>query len=353
MVHMMLSYIKYQYGQRNQMQTMIDEAMAHFKYSSSFVQDLLRSRTLQDIQAMSLLVLQLRGFRKPGACWVFGQLTVSLAIECGLHRSADSLAPSERAQLDLATIEARKRIFWALYGLVSNNSTRLGRPPPLRLSDIDIEFPLPIHDYLEHEEGTLTEFQKCSYQVGITIAKLLALFSDLHSTFYSLAKPSAVDYPRLVARYKSDLDAWRRDVPPDITESATAENERTMYAMYLDLFEAEFRFLLFHPVIQPSNQTASYKGHITACEEAISDARSLLLKIKDLKSLDVPWHTTTVLLAMTFTQLFIGDQRAAEVTEMSYQKLEAEMDTWLELFGTVGDMLGELLSLSEMRATSI
>jgi hypothetical protein len=251
------------------------------------------------------------------------------------------LSPSEKAQLDLATIEARKRVFWALYGLISNNSTRLGRPPTLRLSDIDIEFPLPVHDYLEHEEGTLTEFQKCSYQVGITIAKLLALFSDLHSTFYSLSKPSAAEYPRLVARYKNDLDSWRADVPPEITEFATAENELAMYAMYLDLFEAEFRFLLFHPIIQPSNQTATYRGNVAACEAAISDARSLLLKIKDLKSLDVPWHTTTLLLAMTFTQLFIGDQRASEITEMSYQKLVAEMDSWLELFGTVGEMLGE------------
>jgi hypothetical protein len=240
-------------------------------------------------------------------------------------------------------IEARKRVFWALYGLVSNNSTRLGRPPPLRLSDIDIEFPLPVHDFLEHEEQHLTEFQKCSFNVGITIAKLLALLSDLHCTFYTISKPPAAEYARLVAKFRSDLEAWHADVPQEISDYSTAENELTMYSMYLDLFEAEFRFLLHHPLLHPPNQPSSYERNVAACEEAITDALNLLLKIRDLKSLDVPWHTTTMLLAMTFTQLFIGDQRRASLTEASFQKLESDMHTWLELFGTVGEMLGIVL----------
>ena len=320
---------------------MIDEAMAHFKYSVAFVQDMLRARTFQDIQAMSLLVLQLRGLRRPGACWIFGQLTVNLAVDCGLHRSVDSLSAQERQQMSDSAIEARKRVFWALYGLVSNNSTRLGRPPPLRLVDIDIEFPLPVHDYLEHEGHSLTEFQKCSFRVGITIAKLLALFSDLHSTFYTITKPPTLDYWKAVAKFKEDLELWHADVPPEISESASAENELTMYAMYLDLFEAEFRFLLYHPLLHPSSQPASFQRTVAACEAAISDALQLLLKIRDLKSLDVPWHTTTLLLAMTFTQLFIGDQRSDEVTLLGYHKLESDMNTWLDLFGTVGEMLGK------------
>jgi hypothetical protein len=338
---MMFAYIKYQYGQRNKLQQMTDEAMAHFKYSISFIQDLLRARTFRDIQAMSLIVLQLRGLRRPGACWIHGQLTVHLAVECGLHRSADSMAASERQQLDPNMIEARKRVFWALYGLVTNNSTRLGRPPPLRLTDIDIEFPLPVHDFLDGEEQSLTEFQKCSFQVGVVIAKLLALFSDLHCTFYTLCKPPASEYAKLVARFKNDLEAWHANVPQEISDASRAENELTMYAMYLDLFEAEFRFLLYHPLLHPPNQPASYKRNLQACEEAISDALRLLLKIRDLNSLDVPWHTTTLLLSMTFTQLFIGDQRSAEATETSYKKLESDMGVWLDLFGTVGNMLGK------------
>jgi hypothetical protein len=342
---MMFSYIKYQYGQRNQIQELINEAMAHLKYSVAFIQDMLRARTFQDIQAMSLIVLQLRGLRKPGACWIFGQLTINLAVECGLHRSAESLSPAEKQQLDPPRTEARKRVFWALYGLVSNNSTRLGRPPPLRLADIDIEFPLPVHDFLDHEEQSLTEFQKCSFHVGITIAKLLALFSDLHCTFYTIAKPPASDYEKLVAKFRNDLELWHADVPPEISEFATAQNELTMYAMYLDLFAAEYRFLLYHPLLHPSHQAESYKHNVAACEEAIRGALSLLLKIRELKSLDVPWHTTTLLLAMTFTQLFVGDQRGKDITEAGFQQLESDMNTWLELFGTVGEMLGEYKAL--------
>ncbi|KIV99643.1 hypothetical protein, variant 1 [Verruconis gallopava] len=340
MVHMMFAYIKYQYGQRNHHPELVEEAIAHLKYSAGFIQDMLRSRTFRDIQAMSLIVLQLRGLQRPGACWILGQLTVNLAIECGLHRSADSLAASERQQMTPAMIESRKRVFWALYGLATNNSTRLGRPPPLRLADIDIEFPLPVHDYLDVEEPSLTEFQKCSYQVGIAIAKLLALYSDLHCTLYTISKPSAAEYSKLVSRFKSDLEVWRAAVPQEISDATRVQGELNMYAMYLDLFEAEFRFLLYHPLLHPSNQPTSYKRTLQLCEGAISDALKVLWQVRELRSLDVPWHTTTLLLAMTFTQLFIGDQRGAELTAASYERLESDMRTWLDLFGTVGTMLG-------------
>jgi hypothetical protein len=267
-----------------------------------------------------------------------------MAVECGLHRSADALAASEKHTMDPSQIEARKRTFWALYGLVTNTCIRLGRPPPLRLADIDIEFPLPIQDFLEGEEPMLTEFQKCSFRVGIAIAKLLALLSDLHCTFYTLSKPPAAEYARLVARFKNDLEVWHTDVAQEISDAARTENELSMYAMYVDLFEAEFRFLLYHPLLHPPNQPASYKRNVQACEEAISDALRLLLRIRNLKSLDVPWHTTTLLLAMTFTQLFVEDQRSSEITEASFQRLESDMSTWLDLFGTVGQMLGESLN---------
>jgi hypothetical protein len=341
MVHMMFSHIKYQYGHRNQLQQMTDEAMSHFKYAISFTQDMLRARTFRDIQAMSLIVLELRGLRRPGACWIFGQLTVNLAVECGLHRSADSLAASERHDMEPGEIEARKRVFWALYGLVVNNSTRLGRPPPLRLADIDIEFPLPVDDFLETDNPPPTEFQKCSFRVGITIAKLLALFSDLHCTLYTLSRPPAPEYARLVTRFKQDLEVWHNDVPPELSDASQAENELTMYALYLELFEAEFRFLLYHPLLHPSNQPLSYKRNVRACEDAISDALRLLLRIRDLKSLDVPWHTTTLLLAMIFTQLFVEDQRSAEINETSFHRLKSDMGRWLDLLETVGTMLGK------------
>jgi hypothetical protein len=49
---------------------------------------------------------------------------------------------------------------------------------------------------------------------------------------------------------------------------------------------------------------------------------------------------TTILLAMTFTQLFVEDQRRTELTDVALQRLEADMNTWLDLFETVGTMLG-------------
>lgn len=342
MVHMMFGYIKFQYGQRNKMQNMLDEAMAHFKYCLGFMQDLLCGRTLEDCQAMGMITLQLRAFPRPGASWLCGQIAVNLMVDCGLNRSVESFTPVEKQQMTLARVEIRKRVFWTVYGIVAGLSIRLGRPLPLRLEDIDIEFPQPVHDCLPGEDTGMTEFQKCSFRVGIYISQLLALFGDLYSSFYILSKPPPGEHERLVSKFQSDLQSWRDQIPSEIADSAHAENEVAVHAMYLEIYEAEFRFLLYHPLLQISNQPESYKQNFKQCLVAISDTLSLLLRLRDLKCLDVPGHTTTMLLAMMLTQLFVEDQRSAEITEGEIQILRTDMDAWLDMFGTVGEMLGLL-----------
>ena len=323
---------------------MTDEALAHCKYSLRFVQDLLLSQTLQDVQALALITLQLRGFPKPGATWFCGQMALNVAIECGLHRSAESWSVVEQRKMDSHEVEKRKRVFWVLYGMVGSLSGRLGRPLPLRLNDVDIEFPSPVHDNLP-EETNLSEFRKCSFQVGISVIRMFALFTELYSTFYTVSGFPSSDYESLVAKFRADLASWRSNVPPELSDASRAESEMQMYTLYLDLFEAEFLFLLHHPLICPPNQPEQYKQNLKHCLESISKTISVLVKIRDAKCLDVPWYNVTVLLAMNFTHLFAEDQRQDEISEVELQQLQSEMAEWLSIFGDVGTMLGMIFCI--------
>jgi hypothetical protein len=340
LVHMMFSLIKYEYGLRNHDQTMLDESMKHFNYSLRFYGDLVKGRTLQDVQAMVLIALQVRGFPKPGAAWYCGKLALTSAIEIGLNRSAAAWAAIDPRKMDFHETEMRKRVFWAVYGLMVGLSGRLGRPMPLRLSDIDIEFPQPVHDYLP-DETNLEEPLKCSFHVGIAICKLLALSGDLYSTFYSLLGSLPQNYEADVARLEADLRTWRSSVHPDIQDPSRATGKLHIHALYLRLYELEYQFLLRHPLILPPNDPERFKEHLSGSRDLMTQTVSVLSELKDAKSLDVPWYAVTVFLAMVFTTLFAEDQRQEEITEPELEKLKAEMDLWLGVFENIGVALGK------------
>lgn len=344
MIHMMFSLIKYQYGQRNQLQPMLDEAMAHFKYSLSFFPDLVRGQTLQDIQALTMIAVQVRTFPKPGAAWYCGQLALSLAVDIGLHRSAEFWSAVDQRVMGAHEIEMRKRVFWTLYGLVGSLSGRLGRPVPLRLSDVDIEFPGAVPDNLP-EESNLSDHRKCSFLVGNGITEILTMTTELYTTMYSASSPLPQDYEANVSKFDADLRLWRSRLHPELVDWKRAEGEVQICALYLELFSLEFQFLLRHPLIFPPNQPEAYKQNLNYTFEIAPKALAVLNKLKEAKCLDCPWYNVTVFLAMIFTTLFAEDQRRDELTAEELQRLRLEMDQWVAVLGDIGAMLGEWLAL--------
>ncbi|KAF2425800.1 hypothetical protein EJ08DRAFT_594130 [Tothia fuscella] len=339
-VHMMFSLIKYQYGQRNKIQSMIDEAMAHFQYCLKFWPDLVKSQTLQDVQAMTLISLQIRSFPKPGAAWYCGTMALTTAIEIGMNRSAAAWSALDPRPMTVHEMEMRKRIFWTLYTLVIGLSGRLGRPMPLRLSDIDIEFPQPINDNLP-EEGSIAEFRQCSFHVGIAIDKILALSGELYSTFYSVSGCRPEKYDANIARFEADLASFRSSIHPELQDSRRAEGEVKIFALYIELYALETEFLLRHPLIMHSNDGERFKEQLICAREHVPKTLRVLRILRDANCLDVPWFTVTTFLAMIFTTLFAENQRREEITDGELEKLKGEMDGWLNILGDIGIMLGE------------
>ncbi|QDS70305.1 hypothetical protein FKW77_008197 [Venturia effusa] len=346
MIHMMFAQIKYQYGQRNQVHSMLDEAMAHFKYSLSLFPDLVRGQSLQDVQALTMIAIQVRTFPKPGAAWYCSHLALCMAIELGLHRSAEFWSAVDQRVMGAHENEMRKRVFWTLYGLVSSLGGRLGRPIPLRLSDIDIEFPSAVPDNLP-EESDLPEFRKCSFLVGNGIVEILAITAELYTTMYSASGSLPQDYDAIINKFEADLKIWRSRLHPELIDYNQAEGETQVCALYLELTYLECQFLLRHPLNFPPNQPEAYKQNLNHTLDTASKTLAVLTKLKDAKCLDVPWYNVTVFLAMIFTTLFAEDQRREELTAEELRRLKSEMDQWVIVLGDIGIMLGSGFRLQQ------
>lgn len=340
MVHMMFTLIKYQYGQRNGNPAMVEEAMSHFQYSIKFWPNLVRGQTLQDVQAMALIALQVRGFPRPGAAWYCCNLALTSALGIGLNRSAAAWSVLEPGKMTLHETEMRKRVFWTLYGMTVGLSGRLGRPMPLRLSDIDIEFPAPVHDNLA-EEGGISEFRKCSFHVGIALCKILALSGELYGTFYSASGSRPEDYDAHVARFEADMRMLRNSIHPELQDASESGGEVHIFALYIELFALEFEFLLRHPLITPPNDPERFKEQLIRTRELVPKPLAVLSTLKGALCLDVPWYTVTTFLAMIFTTLFAEDQQQEDITETELNKLKVEMEMWLDILKAIGSMLGE------------
>src|SRR6195952_1236151 len=341
MLHMMLAHIKYQFGQRNVMASSIEDSVEHYKLCLVYFPDLLKGQTIPDIQALSLIAIHSRNFQKPEAAWFITQITLSLAVEIGMHRSATSLSDAERKQLSSHDIEMRKRTFWTIHGLGVGLSGRLGRPMPLRVEDIDVEFPEPLPDYLP-EEIQMTGIRKCSFSVGIAVHKLLALVGQIYSSIYTV-RGHPESYEANVIRLEDELRVWRAGIPPELSDPNLAVEETKIFALYLQVWDLECQFILRHPVIYRLHNQQYDIQNLKSSLDISSRYLALVSQLCDQKCLDCPWINVTVFLAVIFTTLFVQDMRKQEITTMELQTLRSDMLEWTKILGEAGRMLGSLI----------
>lgn len=337
---MMLAILKYQSSTRNLGDAvMMEESHKHYRYSLTFVKDLWQHHSLEDIGALALIGVHLRNFPKPDAAWMMCNTTFLLAIEHGLHRSVSTPTGSENGTKVVGLeVELRKRVFWTLHTLASNLSGKLGRPMPIDLSDVDVEFPTPVDDSL-HGESLATPFHGCSFRVGIEASKFAAISSKLHNTIYAV-KQSAHTYELNVRQLENEVEEWKRQLPNELAQGSTANTEIRIFALYLEFWEQEFQLLLHHPALFRSNNTNLYESNMDKCVEASSKMIRICTELRNYKCLDVPWINSVVYIAAIFTTLFIQHTRRDKLTPACVKKLISEMIEWLEVMRVCGQLLG-------------
>ncbi|KAF4312441.1 hypothetical protein GTA08_BOTSDO11730 [Botryosphaeria dothidea] len=336
-VQMVLAFIKYQFSARNGNAESLKQAHAHYRYALSFFYTLVNSHTIADVQALTMICLHLRNFPKPGAAWLMSSITFMVSVELGLHRSAKAwtdLGPKR----DPIEIETRKRVFWVLHGVYVALCGRLGRPMPLRMEDIDVEFPEPIHDFLPSETN-LTEFRKCSFHVGLQVVRITTIHSEMYSTIHAV-RQNPEYYTQHLRRLEDEHRKWRDQVPVELREGSRSDSENYIFSLYVQFWDHELTLMLHHPAMCRSRDPELINSNMSICLAATSKMVRCLDEVRKYKSLDATWVNCTACLAAMLTTLFVYSHRKDEITQSDMAKLKGEMDMWCMIMDECGTILG-------------
>jgi hypothetical protein len=337
MVHMVMSLVNFQYITRNNQQPPRTQNFQHWHFALSLVPRLIKGHTLPDMQGLTLICAQLRAFPRPGACWMFTNFVLGLAVELGLHRSVTAWQ-GITAQQDPHTIELRKRIFWSLMLMHVPVSGKLGRPMPLRLEDFDIEIPDEAHDYLP-EESHFDEWRKCSFRSGKWGFVLLKVQMKVYSSIYSIGSTNA-NYESNVKLLEKELKDTVAKFPPELSGGPETKDEDRVMALYLQLGATGCQLLIHHPALCRSLSPQVMSDNIDACLDASSKMLSIATQLKVLNSLDSTLYWNMDFLASMFTMLFAYTERVDRLNMTDLHRLRLSMKGWLDVMGFVGNLLG-------------
>lgn len=194
----------------------------NYHFSLSHIYELVASVTLEDLQALALIVQHMRAFPKPGRGWLMARYVMSLCIEVGLHRSINKWNPGGEKP-NYIDVEVRKRVFWCMMAMESSLAAKLGRPITLREGDYDAEYPERIDDNEITETGiqkTLAPEDECTLDIALEMFKLTNVTMKIHSTLYGAIRPSVDKYVLLVEEIEQQLRQWKDSIHPTLCESS-------------------------------------------------------------------------------------------------------------------------------------
>jgi hypothetical protein len=219
-------------------------------------------------------------------------------------------------------------------------SGKLGRPMPINMDDVDVEFPEPIDDCLPGEEVGLDDFHKCSFQVGIQVAKFTVHLSQLLRTLYSIsASPSA--YKENLKRLEDGIRQWKEEMPSQLRDPATASQEDYIFAVYLDYWYHEYHILMYHPAVCRSDDPNCINGTLEQCLSASKKLLRCCAEMQKLRSLDVTWINIVTHVAAIFTSLFGYYQKRDQLSSADMDTIRGESVEWIDLISESGQLLGE------------
>lgn len=339
-VHMVIASLNYQISVRNRQAALMEDSHRHYRYALSHFKDLWLSHTWRDVQALTLIVHHLRNFPKPGAAWIMAATTFQLAIELGYHRSSKAWA--NHANMDKLEVEIRKRTFWALHALTTHLCGKLGRPMPISLDDIDVEFPEAMNDCLPEEETGLDSFHKCSFHVGIQVAKFSVPLSQLHRTLYSI-NASPHGYEENLKRLEAGIQKWKEEIPVQLRDPKTASQDDYIFAVYLEYWYQEYHLHMYHPAMCRSKDPVCISESLDKCLLASKKLLHACNEMRKLRSLDNTWINIVTYVAAIFTTLFGHYQRRDSLTSADMDELKSDMDQWIDLISESGQLLGKLI----------
>ncbi|TID00265.1 putative transcriptional regulatory protein [Colletotrichum higginsianum] len=199
------------------------------------------SGTVQNIEAMTLLVMfHLRSTSSHGLWYMIG-LAMRTSIDLGLHRAAHEQNISEPP-----VVQRRRRLFWSVYSLERTIAVSLGRPLSIADNQIDVELPHAIiGDGNIQPAGALAGND---ITLAIVLFRLRRIESRIHHSVYRTDKTLDALRPKLDRLYQL-LQSWRGS----LTDWIPASHPDTNYALLL--YNRALRLLVqpFLPILPASD----------------------------------------------------------------------------------------------------
>ena len=345
-MHVVLAQMLFQIASRNheniqQRRELHRRSNSHYHYAAGLFSKLLTGRTLKDIQALAMIALHLRSFPKPGACWMIISLTLNIAIELGLHRSAKRWTSSAPIK-SILEIEMRKRVFWSILTIHIYASGKLGRPMALSECDFDVELPDAIGDEALGINGIDNSYPgSCSFLIGLEAFKSELIFLDMYSSIYTVRR-SPSTYAATMKRLEHRIAQWRRQWPKELTiGSPTNQDQYRAEARYLCVWESELRLLLRHPSLATTTFTKSDEENLTVCMDVSKQMLEHVEWLLQYKSLDTNWQTNVTYVLALSTVLYGHWVRKDQISMSDLQALRNDMNGWLKVMEEVGLLIGE------------
>lgn len=339
---MVFATIYFQYGIRNREEpekhAQLNElSNKHYHWSLSKFFDLAISQTVTAVQALAMIVSHTRNFPKPGCSSTIANYALMKAIELNLHRAVK--IPGGGTTLEN---EMRKRVWWAILGVMCTLNGRLGRPMPISLEEIDVDFPIAINDDLLGEEGILDPSQigHCNYHVGLMGFRAVPLYMEMYSKIYSVRRDPS-KYVQVVERLE---EAMRNlvDNMPDELRVEKCQPGSQVFALYTQAFCLEFTLCLRHPSVCMTDDPKFCAENIRITEETAKKLLKVVSSLLKMKSLDTTWYQLAVYVAAIFSSLVAHWQRRYETTAFEVAALREDMSLWLSIIAEIGRLLGKI-----------
>ncbi|GAB1309828.1 Transcriptional activator acu-15 [Madurella fahalii] len=339
-VHMVFATIYFQYGIRNREEpekhAQLNElSNKHYHWSLSKFFDLAISQTVTAVQALAMIVSHTRNFPKPGCSSTIANFALMKAIELNLHRAVK--IPGGGTTLEN---EVRKRVWWAILGVMCTLNGRLGRPMPISLGEIDVDFPIAINDELLGEEGILDTSQigHCNYHVGLVGFKSVPLYMEMYSKIYSVRRDPSI-YVEVVQKLDEAMQNLMANIPDELRVEKCQPGSQ-VFALYTQAICLEFTLCLRHPSVCMTDDPKFCAENSRITEDVARKLLKVVASLLKVKSLDTTWYQLAVYVAAIFSTLVAHWQRRYETTASEISTLREEMSLWLSIIEEIGRLLG-------------
>lgn len=331
-VVLMLAIISYQTATRNHTQAAkIHDSYRFFHYVLAHYHFLMQDNSLASMQALAMMLVQLRSLPKPGLTWKLAQQILVKAIDQDYHRDPNRiLLPSGEATV-LAK-ELRKRVFHSILGICIATGCRLGRPAPWQFVQWDVPLPMAVKDSEISADGISVERSgQCDFLQSLHLTKLLPLYTELSRYILSVRR-SPPEYLKILEVLRTKVDAWRTEWDKCIVNTDSSSPQIIIATLFLDSLAAEFLLKLHHPSVCTSRAPEVMERNLDVCHKA---ARRLLTNFhtlaKKYKAADFTWQSTVAYTLGFGMTLHIYRRRAGHLSQEQFDAMPNELAGWMSL----------------------